>query len=88
MSRSIGESLSYAHVVLAAGYYDALFAFLRGDLAEAEAILDAPERWAHEQYEVQVRPFLYLLRGEIAMARGQMDDAIGALRRGMERGAQ
>ena len=85
MSRSIGETLSYAHLVLTAGYYEALFAFLRGYLAEAEAILDAPERWTHEKYEVQVRPFLYLLRAEIAMARGQVEDAIGALRLGMER---
>jgi class 3 adenylate cyclase/tetratricopeptide (TPR) repeat protein len=85
MSRSIGETLSYAHLALAAGYYEALFAFLRGNLAEAEAILDAPERWMHEKYEVQVRPLLYLLKAEIAMARGQVEDAIGALRRGMER---
>jgi class 3 adenylate cyclase/tetratricopeptide (TPR) repeat protein len=85
MSHEIGESLSYAHIVLAAGYYDALLAFLRGDLAGATALLDAPELWTHEKYEVQLRPFLYLLRAEIAMARGQMEEAISALRLGMER---
>src|SRR5439155_24725280 len=85
MSRKIGENLSYAHIVLAAGYYDALLAFVRGRLDEAEAILDAPERWTHEKYEVQVIPYLYVLRAEIALVRGRLEDAIGALRRGMER---
>jgi class 3 adenylate cyclase/tetratricopeptide (TPR) repeat protein len=83
MSHEIGESLSYAHAILGASYYDALLTFLRGDLDAAERAIDGlMRRWQHE---VQSLPFQYSLKGAIVEARGRTDEAISVYQRGCER---
>jgi class 3 adenylate cyclase/tetratricopeptide (TPR) repeat protein len=82
MGHEIGESLSYAHVILGATYYDALLVFLRGDLDAAEHSIDElMRRW---QREIQSLPFQYALKGAILEARGLVQEAIGVYRRGVE----
>ncbi len=82
MSHEIGESLSYAHIILGASYYDALLEFLRGDVDAAEQDIDElMRRW---QYEAQSLPYQYALKGAIAEVRGRMDEAVSVYRRGCE----
>jgi class 3 adenylate cyclase/tetratricopeptide (TPR) repeat protein len=84
-SFEIGEALGYAHVLLAGWYYVAVAAFLRADLDEAERAL---RKWVESdwiKHEIQGVPYGQSLRGEIAMARGQLDEAIEAFRHGVDR---
>jgi class 3 adenylate cyclase/tetratricopeptide (TPR) repeat protein len=77
MCREIGERLGYQHVLGSATYYECMAAFLRADLDSAEHLsqrsLDSP--WVKE--EVQTVPPLLTLKGQIAMARGSVEEAIG-----------
>jgi class 3 adenylate cyclase/tetratricopeptide (TPR) repeat protein len=83
MSREIGEDLSYAHLILGAGYYDALLAFLRGDFDQAEENVKELLAGKHARDEVQIIPFLFNVLGESALARGRLDEAVRAFREGM-----
>ena len=85
MGHEIGTSLSYAHVVIGALYYDALLAFLRGDLDDAETIIGSQEESLFATHEVQAIPFRYLLKAEIALARGRVEEAIRVDREGLDR---
>jgi len=84
-SFEIGEALGYEHVLLAGYYYTAVAAFLRADLDGAESAL---VRWVGSEWlkhEIQGIPYGETLRGQIAMARGQLDEAIDVFRHGVDR---
>jgi tetratricopeptide (TPR) repeat protein len=85
IQREIGERLTYPHILVASHYYLALAAFLRGDLETAER---EQHEWMSSEWmkhEVQGVPYMYTLQGELEMARGRVNEAIGAFRSGVER---
>jgi class 3 adenylate cyclase/tetratricopeptide (TPR) repeat protein len=85
MHREVGERLGYTHIIVATYYYDAMLAFLRGDLDAAEREL---RRWLDSEWmrhEVQGMPYGAILMGEIELARGNVQKAIAALRAGIDR---
>jgi class 3 adenylate cyclase/tetratricopeptide (TPR) repeat protein len=85
MSREIGERLSYAHLVLGADYYDGLLAFLGGDFDGAEGKVHELLAGDRAKFEVQIIPYLFVLLGECALARGRLDDAIMRFQEGLGR---
>jgi class 3 adenylate cyclase/tetratricopeptide (TPR) repeat protein len=85
IGREIGQTLSYAHIILGAQYYEALLAYLRGNLDEAERILKAQSESVFARHEVQAVPYRYTLMGEIAVARGRPEEAVQIYREGLER---
>jgi tetratricopeptide (TPR) repeat protein len=82
MTREIGDSLSYHHIRQSADYYKALLLFLRGDLDAAEASLALS--FAADP-ELQALPYMFVLQGDIAEARGDREAAIAAYREAVER---
>ena len=62
-----------------------MLAFLRGDLETAEREV---RKWADTEWmkhEIQGVPYLHTIQGEIETARGRADEAIAALRAGVDR---
>jgi tetratricopeptide (TPR) repeat protein len=75
-SVEIGQALNYPHIIAAGHYYEGLGAFLRGDLAAADERLNEAYQFEDFAREVQATPFVVLLRGEVARARGDEAEAL------------
>src|SRR5207244_12005716 len=74
--------LRSAPPLTATNYYEAMLAFLRGDLETAEREV---RKWADTEWmkhEIQGVPYLHTIQGEIETARGRADEAIAGLRAG------
>ncbi len=84
MSLEIGRTLGYAHILAASHHYQALAAFLRGDLEAAARALDEGYSLEGLRAEVQAAPYVALAHAGIARARGDDQGELRWLFEGLE----